>query len=198
MVIRVLVVDDHPVVAQGVANVVDGDTAIDVVGAASTAAEAVRCAESLRPDVVLLDVRLPDSDVVATVRGIAAASASSAVVLFTGDTGHRDVRAALEAGALGVVAKDALPADLRTAIRAAADGTRTVPSSPVEPSPSALTPRQHDVLQCVATGMTNSEIAEQLHLKPATVKAYWQEAMQRLGVRNRAEAIAVAYRDRIL
>lgn len=195
MVIRVLVVDDHPVVAQGVAYVLEGDVTSVLVGATATVGEAVLRAGALTPDVVLLDVRMPDADVVAAVRGIVDASSRSAIVLFTGDARHPDVRAALAAGAIAVVAKDAPPAELRAAIRDAAEGKLAAPTGPAK---STLTPRQFDVLQCVATGMTNVEIAAQLGLRPATVKAYWEEAMQRLGVRNRAEAIAAAYRSRLL
>lgn len=198
MVIRVLVVDDHPVVAQGVAYVLDGDPAAALVGAAETVDEAVRCAGAVKPDVVLLDVRMPDATVVAAVRAILDASSRSAIVLFTGDAQHPSVRGALGAGAVGVVAKNAPPAGLRAVIRDAAAGELSALAGHSGPQRATLTPRQFDVLQCVATGMTNVEIATELGLQPATVKAYWEEAMQRLGVRNRAEAIAAAYRTQLL
>ena len=191
----VLVVDDHPVVAQGVAFVLEGDPDLTFAGAAVTAGEAVALAQRTDPDVVLLDVRLPDRDVVAAVRDLRRAAPRAAILLFTADPSHPHIHDARTAGALAVLAKDTPPTALRRALHEAAAGR--APASARGPA-ALLTARQHDVLLRVATGMTNAEIAHELRLQPTTVKAYWQETMQRLNVRNRAEAIAAAYRRGLL
>lgn len=192
---RVFVVDDHPVVAQGVSWALDDEPDLEFVGAARTLSEALGAIAKARPDVLLLDVRLPDTDVVSAVRDLSAAASWAHIVLFTADPSHPQVRAARAAGALTTVAKDTLPTRLRAIIRAVAAGE---PLGEDHAAEAVLTPRQHDVLARVATGMTTTEIATDLGLQATTVKAYWQEAMQRLGVRNRAEAIASAYRRGLL
>lgn len=192
---RVVVVDDHPVVAQGVAFVLEDDRDLSFVGAARSAGEAVGLVQRTHPDVVLLDVRLPDRGVVATVQQIRRSAPAAAILLFTAHPSHPDLGQARAAGALAVLAKDTAPHDLRRALHEAASGK--APSSAAGPA-AVLTARQQDVLVRVATGMTTVEIATELRLQPTTVKAYWQETMQRLNVRNRAEAIAVAYRRGLL
>ncbi|KRB75073.1 hypothetical protein ASE01_17060 [Nocardioides sp. Root190] len=192
---RVFVVDDHPVVAQGVGWALDDEPDLEFVGAAPTLHQAVAAVAGARPDVVLLDVRIPDTDVVVAVRDLLRAAPGAAIVLFTADPSHPYVRAARAAGAVATVSKDTAPARLRAIIRSAAVGTRLDEDDAIT---ALLTPRQQDVLVRVATGMTTIEIATELNLQATTVKAYWQEAMQRLGVRNRAEAIASAYRRGLL
>jgi DNA-binding NarL/FixJ family response regulator len=188
--IRVFVVDDHPIVQQGVSNVFEDDSDIMLVGAAETLGTAVSSVRALRPDVILLDVRLGDGKVACAVTALRRVSSSSQIVLFTAHPAHAGIREALKAGAIATLPKEIAPIQLREAVKAAFAGS--LQRGVVEPD--RLTPRQREVLEGVASGMTNIEIADQLRLQPATVKAYWQEAMQRLGVRNRAEAIATAYR----
>jgi DNA-binding NarL/FixJ family response regulator len=194
-VTTVFVVDDHPIVAQGIALVLDGDAELRFAGAAGGLREATADVARVRPDVVLLDVRLPGTDVVTAVEALTRAAPAARILLFTADPSHPHVRNARAAGAVATLAKDTPPARLRRLIRAAAQGG---PLEDDTDDASVLTARQHDVLTRVATGMTNVEIAEELGLQPTTVKAYWQETMQRLGVRNRAEAIAAAYRRGLL
>ena len=190
MTIRVFVVDDHPIVQQGVSNVFEDDSDIMLVGAAETLSSAVSSVRTLRPDVILLDVRLGDEKVASAVTALRRAWSSSHIVLFTAHPAHAGIREALKAGAIATLPKEIAPIQLREAVRAAFAGS--LQRGVLEPD--WLTPRQREVLEGVASGMTNIEIADRLRLQPATVKAYWQEAMQRLGVRNRAEAIATAYR----
>ncbi|MFC9664057.1 LuxR C-terminal-related transcriptional regulator [Nocardia sp. NPDC127606] len=192
--ISVFVIDDHPIVAQGVALVLDGDPDLRFVGACEDLGSGVVAIVRLRPSVVLLDVRLPGTDVATAVRTLAHAVAETRIVLFTAYPEHADVRRARSAGAVATAAKDTPPPKLRELIRAVVRGELLGGDF----ESGVLTTRQHDVLCRVATGMTNVEIAEQLGLQPSTVKAYWQETMQRLGVRNRAEAIAAAYQRGLL
>ena len=192
--IGVFVVDDHPIVAQGVEMTLEDEPDLRFVGSASTLAEAITLLPGLRPRIILLDVRLPDADVETAVRAIRRRAETAHVVLFTADPTHPHIRRARAAGAVATVPKDTSPTRLREIIRNAAAGRALA----IEPDGGVLTPRQHDVLSRVAVGMTNAEIAHELGLKPTTVKAYWQGTMQRLDVRNRAEAIAAAYRRGLL
>ncbi|HKU10167.1 MAG TPA: response regulator transcription factor, partial [Sinomonas sp.] len=151
------VVDDHPVVRQGVAIVLEGDAELVLLGSSATSAEAVAAVKREPPAVVLLDVRLADADVVTTVGALLEACPSTRIVLFTADPDHPLVPAALRAGALAVVPKDVPPSVLRRVIRDAAGGRlrdRVPPAS--EP---LLTARQQQVLENVARGMTNTEVA---------------------------------------
>lgn len=193
--IGVFVVDDHPIVAQGIELVLDDDTDLRFAGAAGVLSDATDAVGRILPDVILLDVRLPDTDVVTAVDALTRAAPAACILLFTADPSHPHVRSARAAGAVATLAKDTPPERLRRLIRAAARGETLEDDSG---DAGVLTARQHDVLSKIATGMTNIEIAEELGLQPNTVKAYWQETMWRLGVRNRAEAIATAYRRGLL
>ena len=153
--------------------------------------EAVAAVHGRKPDVILLDVRLGDTDVTSAVTALGAAAPQARIVLFTADPHNPQIPHARRAGAVTTVPKDTAPATLRAVVRAAHQGTLR---DDAPPGRALLTPRQREVLACVASGMTNSEIGEELGLRPTTVKAYWQEILQRIGARNRADAIATAYR----
>ncbi|WP_168187126.1 response regulator transcription factor [Williamsia sp. 1138] len=188
------IVDDHPIVQHGVAKILEGAPEFSLVGAAATLQEAVAVARHTRPTVILLDVRLHGTDVLTAVTSIRLATPTSQILLFTAHPGHPDITKARRAGAIATLPKELPPARLREAMRAAGDGSLQVD----EPTQDRLTPRQREILNRVATGMTNAEIADELGLQTSTVKAYWQDAMQRLDVRNRAEAIVAAYRLNLL
>lgn len=191
MSISVFVIDDHPIVQAGVENVFLDHAEFELVGAAETLSRAVAAMSSLRPDVVLLDVRLEGSDVVQGVDEVLKAASDAHVILFTADPRHPRIPSALRAGAVATITKGTSAADLRAAVRAAFEGRNEIRFESDRP---LLTPRQHEVLTGVGKGMTNSEIAAELGLSPATVKAYWQETLQRIGARNRADAISTAHR----
>lgn len=191
MTIKLFVVDDHPIVQAGIRNVFVDEDEFEVVGAATSLTEAVACAQHRQPNVILLDVRLGDSDVTSAVTALRAAAPAACVVLFTADPHNARIPDARRAGAVTTIPKDTAPAELRSVVRAAADGR--LRDDPPD-GRSLLTRRQREVLTCVAGGMTNSEIGRELGLRPTTVKAYWQEILQRIGARNRADAIATAYR----
>lgn len=195
MSIGLYVVDDHPVVQAGIDNVFVDDDEFVLLGAAETLATAVVAVGLKQPDVILLDVRLGGTDVTDAVRGLLRAAPSARIVLFTADPQHPRIPSARRAGAVATVPKDVPPAQLRKLVREAHAGR--LGGEPEQDRP-LLTSRQLDVLVRVANGLTNHEIAVDLHLSPTTVKTYWQEALQRLGARNRADAISVAHRRGLL
>lgn len=200
MVARVMVVDDHPVVRDGVALLLRSEPALVVVGSAESGRAAIERAPQLAPDLVLLDLRLPDMlapEVVTELRGVVPAAK---VVVFTAHGDHAGVEAALDAGAHGALLKDAAATDLVAALRRVLRGERVtdqriVPRASADPAAlarSGLTRREYEVLRLAAQGRTNPEIAETTGLARNTVKTYLQGALHKLGARNRVEAIGKA------
>jgi len=196
-VIRVLIADDHPVVRDGLSGIFGGAEDFEVVGLASDGEEAVELARRLKPDVVLMDLRMPRMDGVTAIRRLAPAQRILVLTTFDADT---DVLPAIEAGATGYLLKDAPRSELYRAVRAAARG-EAVLSPPVatrvlraarsdEPSLSA---REIEILELVARGTTNREAAERLFISEATVKTHLIHIYAKLGVPDRASAVAAAY-----
>jgi two-component system nitrate/nitrite response regulator NarL len=201
--VRVLVVDDHPVVHDGVAMLVERTRSVTVAGSARSGREAIELAERLAPDVVLLDLRLPDMLGSEAVRAIRKRAPGAVVLVFTAHPDHAAVDAAREAGAAGLVVKDVTRADLAEVIARAArkeplpwgsgtDAADATAATAARLAQLGLTRREYDVLRRVALGETNAEIAEAIYLSRNTVKTYLQSALQKLGARNRVEAIARA------
>jgi two-component system, NarL family, nitrate/nitrite response regulator NarL len=196
---RVMVVDDHPVVRDGVALLLRGEPALTVVGAAETGRAALERAGAVRPDLVLLDLRLPDMLAPEVVVGLRAVVPAARVVVFTAHGDHHGVRAALDAGAHGALLKDAAATDLVAALRRVLSGERVCDPRMVADEPagaalaqSGLTRREYEMLRLAAQGRTNPEIAESTGLARNTVKTYLQSALHKLGARNRVEAIGKA------
>jgi two-component system, NarL family, nitrate/nitrite response regulator NarL len=200
--VSVLVVDDHPIVLDGVRLLVDSTSWITLAGYARTGREAITIAEQTQPDVVLLDLRLPDMLGPEVIHGIRRGAPDARVVLFTAYADHAAVEPALAAGARAVVLKDADRADLVGVVRRVAAG-ETIPltvggsAGPGGANPQlarklrqwALTRREYDILRRISMGETNPEIAEALGLTRNTVKTYVQSALNKLGARNRIEAL---------
>lgn len=207
---RVLVADDHDVVRVGLAMVLDADPGLEVVGQARDGLEAVALARSLRPDVCLLDIRMPGLDGIEATRRLAGPDVDDPlpVVVITTFDEDEYVYDALRAGARGFLLKDADPELLAQAVRAAASGEALIAPNvtarlleafagsrtagvrePVEP----LTPREEEVLQRVARGATNAEIGEGLYLSLSTVKTHVAALMDKLGARNRVELAVWAW-----
>ena len=196
--VRVLVVDDHPVVHDGVAMLVERTRSIAIAGYARSGREAIDLAEQLQPDVVLLDLRLPDMLGSEAVRAIRRRAPRAVVLIFTAHPDHAALEAAREAGAAGMVVKDVTRSDLAEAIGRAARheplpwGAEAAEAIAARLARFGLTRREYDVLRRVALGETNAEIAAATFLSRNTVKTYLQSALQKLGARNRVEAIARA------
>jgi DNA-binding NarL/FixJ family response regulator len=205
MTIRVLIADDQEIVRTGLRMILSAQDGIEVVGEAVDGQHAVELARSLRPDVCLFDIRMPRLDGIEATRLLAGPEVEDplAVVVITTFDLDEYVYAALRAGARGFLLKGADPALLGQAIRAAADGEALIaPSITVrllqsfsERSPSAatppplepLTPREQDVLAAVARGLSNGEIATELHVTLSTVKSHLASLMVKLAVRNRVQ-----------
>ncbi|MDH5521301.1 MAG: response regulator transcription factor [Acidimicrobiia bacterium] len=204
--ISLVVVDDHPVVRQGLVALLGAEPDIEILGQAANGSEAVEVVLAERPSVVIMDLRMPVMDGVAATAAIRHQWPEAAVlVLTTYDTDEAIVRA-VEAGASGYLLKDAPPEDLLDAIRRAAAG-ETVLAPPVakrlvdrirEPDAVALSLRELEVLREVAGGNTNAGIAGQLHISEATVKTHLLHIYDKLGVSDRAAAVAQGYERGLL
>ncbi|MFC8503094.1 response regulator [Pedococcus sp. NPDC057267] len=202
MTLRLLVVDDHPVVRMGLVAMLSDLDDVEVVAEAADGEEAVAQARRHRPDVVLMDLRMPGVDgAEATARLRADDDGPAVLVLTTYDT-DADIVRAVEAGANGYLLKDAPRDTLADAIRRAARG-ETVLAPPVvarlahrmrSPAGPALTDRETQVLQCVARGLSNSEVGRELHIGEATVKTHLLRSFEKLGVTDRTAAVTAAYR----
>jgi DNA-binding NarL/FixJ family response regulator len=199
-VLRLLLVDDHPVVRDGLRGMLESAPDFEVVGEASDGPAGVRLATTLHPDVVLMDLRMPGGGGVDAIAALHEQGFTGRVLVLTTYDTDRDIMAALDAGATGYLLKDARRDDLFSAIRAAARGesvlspavaTRVV--SRVRSRSKELSSREAEVLTLVARGRSNREIAKTLFVSEATVKTHLGHVYEKLGVRDRAAAVARAY-----
>ncbi|MTD55742.1 response regulator transcription factor [Amycolatopsis pithecellobii] len=191
--VGVFVADDHPVVRDGVVTQLGPHRDIEVVGHAATAAEAVIGCRREQPDIVLLDLRLPDALAADVVPRLHEVSPSSKILLFTAFPEHAAVAPTLAAGACGLLVKDASGPALREALlQVARTGSYRATSTQASPARAPITPREYDVLRLVSAGHTNAEIGQQLGLSLNTVKTYLHNVMHKLGARNRAQVITNA------
>lgn len=198
--ISVLLVDDHPVVRAGIRAMLEGESDLVVVGEAASGAEAVRVVQVVRPDLVLMDLRMPGLDGVGATGQVLTVAPTTRVVVLTTYDRDADILRAVEAGAAGYLLKDASRADLLAAVRAAARGeTILAPSVATRlvrqvrrPRRETLSPREVEVLRLVARGLSNPEIGRELHVSEATVKTHLLRAFHKLGVSDRTAAVTTA------
>ena len=202
--IRLLIVDDHPVVRDGVRSMLAGDD-IEVVGEAASGAEAGERVRDTAPDIVLLDMNLPDIDGLAVLQRVKTDAPRTAVLVFSMHDDPGLVRRAVDAGAAGYVLKGASRRELLSAIRAVAEGESVLDPSLLQAilagagtkgvdHGSDLTPVEIEVLDLVARGLTNREIGERLHWSVSTAKKYVQRILEKLDVSDRTQAAVVAFR----
>jgi DNA-binding NarL/FixJ family response regulator len=211
--ITVLLADDHPLIRKGFRLILDAEPDIEVAGEAGDGATAVSMCAELRPDVVLMDVRMPGQDGIEATRDILAAGLPSKVLILTTFDLDDYVYAGLRAGASGFLLKDTQPDGLVAAIRTIAAGDAVIAPAATrrlihqfttqQPEPpssrraaqiqQALTSREQDVFALIAAGMSNSEIAARLHLSEGTVKIHVSRILAKLGLRDRVQAVVLAY-----
>ncbi|MFG1812329.1 response regulator [Kribbella sp. NPDC049174] len=201
--IRVLVVDDHPVVRSGLIGMLAVTDDISVVGEAGDGAEALALVESTTPDVVLMDLRMPRMDGVSATGAIVSGYPSTRVLVLTTYDTDTDILHAVEAGAAGYLLKDTPHAELLDGIRAAARGETVLAPpvaarlmsrlrTPVAPQAAQPSPRELEVLAAVARGLSNAEIGRELFIGEATVKTHLQRLFTKLDVDDRTRAVTVA------
>jgi DNA-binding NarL/FixJ family response regulator len=199
--IRLLVVDDHPVVRDGLRGMFEANPDFEVVGLAANGAEALELACTLDPQVILMDLRMPDMDGVSAIQAIRKEGLSASVIVLTTYDTDGDVLRAIEAGASGYLLKDADKDELFRAVHAAARGEAALAPSIATrlvgqmrtPVSDTVSPRELEVLSLVASGANNREAAARLFISEATVKTHLLHLYEKLGVNDRAAAVAVAY-----
>ena len=208
--IRLLIIDDHEMVREGLKAMLVAEPDFEIVGDAANAEQALELIERLHPDVVLLDIRLPGVSGIDLCSNVTRLYPQTAVIILTTFAEESLVAQCIQAGARGFIVKDIERFDLKRSIRAVARGEavidskaavavlaqlRRAPQVSQEPSPEPLSTQQIVILRLIAQGLSSREIATQLYLSENTVKGYVQEILHRLGVKNRTEAVMVAVKQ---
>ncbi|MEU6414303.1 response regulator transcription factor [Microbispora sp. NPDC046933] len=211
MSVRVVVADDQTLLRAGLRGIIETAPDLTVVGEAATGLEAVELVRAHRPDVVCMDIRMPDMDGLEATRLITSSCDARVLILTTFDLDEY-VYAAMRGGASGFLLKDAPPQDLLTAIRVVAAGDALLaptitkrlirdfaarplpPQRPRTPTLRGITERERQVLELVAEGLSNSEIADHLHIGPGTAKTHVGRLLTKLGARDRVQLVIIAYR----
>ena len=204
--IRLLIADDHPVVRDGLSGMFSSDDGFEVIGEAANGAQAVTLACALEPDVILMDLRMPEMDGVAAIAELARRKVAARVLVLTTYDTDSDVVRAVEAGATGYLLKDSPRGDLLRAVRAAARGEAALSPSVATrllgqvraPAQEPLSQREFEVLEMVAGGATNREAAAKLFISEATVKTHLLHIYAKLGVSDRAAAVAEGFQRGLL
>jgi DNA-binding NarL/FixJ family response regulator len=209
--IRLLIVDDQALVRMGFRMLLDAEPGVTVVGEAASGSEALRLVAELRPDVVLMDVRMPGLDGIATTRQLLEISPASRVIILTTFDLDEYAFGGLRAGASGFLVKDTRPAELLAAVRAVADGEAAIsgrvtrrmlelfggrlPATDAasDDTLASLTPRELEILLAIGEGLSNQEIAERFFVAESTVKTHVGRVLQKLGLRDRVQAVIFAY-----
>ena len=199
----VMIVDDHSVVRMGLTAIINLEKDFTVCGEAENGNEAAKAAAALKPDVIIMDLVMPDMDGADTTKAILEVSPDSHVLILTTFGSAADISRAFEAGATGAVTKNLSNDDLMKAIRATRDGIRYV-SPEIEQSLNEdngdirLSPRQREVLDSITRGLSNENIATMLGISKSRVKQHLNDLDEKLGAANRAEAVSIALRKHLL
>ena len=197
--ITILTADDHPLIRDGLAAVLRAETGLQVVAEAANGEEAIEAYARLRPNIVLMDLRMPVMDGLTATRAILADDPNARIIVLTTYDGDEDIHRALAAGARGYLLKDMMRTDLLNVIRAVHGGQRGIPA-PVaarlaEHTPRiGLTPRELEVLRLVADGLSNAEVADRIGRTEGTVKVHLKNILQKLDAKDRTEAVTTALR----
>jgi DNA-binding NarL/FixJ family response regulator len=198
--IRLLIVDDHPVVRDGLRGMLESQVDFEIIGETSDGASALRLSEELQPDVILMDLRMPVMDGVTATNQIKNCRPEIQILVLTTYDSDADILPAIEAGATGYLLKDTSREELYRAVRAAVKGEPVFTPSVAQrligrmrlPAEEKLSSRELEVLELVADGASNSDIASHLHISQATVKSHLIHVFNKLGVSDRTAAVTVA------
>ncbi|MEO7318155.1 MAG: response regulator transcription factor [Chthoniobacteraceae bacterium] len=201
--VRVLCVDDHPLVRKGIAAIIGNEPSLQLVGEAGNGREAVEKFRELHPDVVLMDLRMPEMDGIEATKQIRQISPDAKIIALTSYDGDQDIYKAIEAGVRGYILKEMAHTKVIDAIHTVHSGKRLMPQEVAERLSEyfpqvALTPREIEVLKYVARGMANKEIAHQLGTASGTVKMHVQNILAKLGAADRTHAVTIALERGIL
>ena len=201
--IRILAVDDHPLVREGIGTLISNQSDMVVIAEAANGAEAISRFREHRPDITLMDLRLPDMNGIDVLIAIRSEFADARMIMLTTYEGDVEIQRALQAGARGYLLKSMPPAELVSAIREVYAGRKRIPPEIAahiaeHMSEETLTARELEVLKHVVGGNRNREIAERLFITEETVKVHMKHLMEKLGARDRTEAVAIAIRRGIL
>lgn len=201
--IRVLSIDDHPLVREGIAALITNQAEMELVAQGSTGKEAIQLFRQHRPDVVLLDVRLPDMNGIDAMITIRSEFREARIIIVTSSEGDVEMQRALEGGAAGYIVKSMPPQVLVDAIRKVHGGKKAIPAEVAARladhySDEGLTTREIEILQQVAEGNRNRDIAAKLFISEGTVKVHIQHIMAKLGANDRTQAITIAVRRGII
>jgi DNA-binding NarL/FixJ family response regulator len=202
-IIRVLCVDDHPLVRKGIASILANESDMRLVAEAGTGREAVELFRLHQPDVTLMDLRMPDLDGVETTKAIRQEFPDARIIALTSYDGDQDIYRALEAGVRGYILKEAVHTEVLRAVRTVHAGKRLMPQEVAQRISEyfpqiALTPREVEVLAFVAKGLANKEIADHLGTASGTVKMHIQNILGKLGAADRTHAVTIAIQRGIL
>lgn len=201
--IRILLADDHPSLRAGLASILNAQPDLEVVAEAGSGSEVLALPPDLAIDVYVVDLRMPDGDGIETIRGLIAANPEARILVLTTFDNEEDIFNALDAGARGYLLKDTTKEELIAAVRKIHDGDRYLPPAiaarlaerMIRPG---LTPRELDVLRLVSRGRSNKEMAAAMFVSEETVKSHMKTLFQKLGVHDRAEAVAVSLQRGLL
>ena len=201
--IRVLSVDDHPLLREGLAAIINNQTDMSVIAEAANASEALHQFRQHKPDVTLMDLRLPDASGIDAMIAIRAEFSDARIIMLTTFEGDVEIQRALEAGARGYLLKSMPPRELLDVIRQVHAGKKRVPAEVASQlaehlSDESLTSREIEVLRLIAAGNRNRDIAERLFISEETVKVHVKHIMEKLGATDRTQAVAIAVRRGII
>ena len=209
--IRILIVDDHDMLRQGLAAFIRTFADLELVGDTSSGIEAIQLCQELKPDVVLMDLVMPEMDGVTTIREIHRSQPEIQIIALSSFSEEKLVKAAFQVGATSYILKNVSPEELAKAIRATRSGLPSLspevvgilvdpgPNTyPVPESLKSLTKREREVLEGMVAGLTNAQIGMKLHLSQYTIKGYISRILEKLGASSRTEAVTIALRNKII